>query len=265
MIIGHFRSAWRFRHFILAAITGEMKSRFVRSKIGAAWHILHPLAQATIFALVLSKILGARLGGVDNEAAYAIYLMSGIAAWSLFTEIVNRCLTVFIEYGNTLKKIAFPRIALPIIVLGSALLNHALLLLAVAVVFLGFGHIPSVHWVALPLGLLITIVMGFGMGIALGIFNVYSRDIGQVMAVVLQMWFWLTPIIYTRDLLPEGIARFVSANPMTPIVEYYQQVLLYQQWPDITTLAYPAGLALVLGLFSAVLFQRASPELVDAL
>ncbi|MCZ6861789.1 MAG: hypothetical protein O7I42_16190 [Alphaproteobacteria bacterium] len=75
---------WRFRHFILASIIGELKGRFARSRLGLLWSVLHPLAQATIFALVLGEVLGAKIGGIDNKAAYPIYLMSGLAAWSLF-------------------------------------------------------------------------------------------------------------------------------------------------------------------------------------
>ena len=75
--------------------------------------ILNPLAQATIFAVVLSEVLVTKIPDIDNKAAYAIYLMAGMAAWGLFAEIMTRCTTVFIDYSNTLKKIAFPRLCLP--------------------------------------------------------------------------------------------------------------------------------------------------------
>jgi lipopolysaccharide transport system permease protein len=265
MLISHSGSAWRYRNFIVSAIKGELKGRFAASKIGTLWFVLHPLALATIYAVVLSKVLGAKLGGVANEAAYSIYLMAGIAAWTVFLEITNRCLTVFVEYGNTLKKISFPRIALPIIVLGSVLVTHALLLLAIAVVFVFFQHYPSVHWFALPIGTFVIALLAFGLGILLGVMNVFARDIGQVMSVVFQLWFWLTPIVYTSDILPASMLNLTRWNPVTPLVEFYQDIMLYNRWPDFMSLLYPASLGAVLVLLSLLVFRRASPELVDAL
>lgn len=259
------KALWQYRHFVIASIRGELKSRFARSRLGLLWSILHPLAQATIFALVLAEVLGSKLRGFDDRAAYPIYLMSGMAAWGLFTEILNRCLNVFIEYSGTLKKIAFPRICLPIIVWGGALLNHLLLLLAIVVVFLFFGHHPGVTWLALPLGIVLISMFAFGLGIILGIFNVFSRDVGQIMTVVLQLWFWVTPIVYTRDIIPQKLLWLVNLNPMVAFVGIYQDVMLYGRWPDFASVVPAAAVAIVLFAVSFPLFRRASPELVDAL
>lgn len=265
MRVGHIVSAWRFRRFITGAIRGELKGRIARSKLGFAWFVLQPLAQAAIFAVVLSKVLGARIGGVESESAYAIYLLAGIAVWGLFSEIVNRCLTIFIEYANAMKKIAFPRIALPVIILGSALLTHVLLLAAILVIFLFFGHAPALALLALPVAAFVAAALAFGLGLLLGILNVYARDVGQVMTVVMQLWFWMTPIVYPRAILPEEIQRIVEFNPLTPVAAFYQEVLLYREVPDFSLLLYPAAVALLLMLVSYFVFQRASPELVDAL
>lgn len=227
--------------------------------------ILNPLAQATIFALVLSEVMGARLPNIDNKAAYAIYLMAGTAAWGLFAEIMNRCTTVFIDYSNTLKKIAFPRLCLPLIVGGSALLNHLLLLAAIAVVFLFFGHYPNWTWLVLPLGIVMIVMLAFGLGILLGLMNVFSRDIGQVLAIVLQLWFWFTPIVYTADTLPARFSRVLAINPMTSIVKIYQNAMLYGRLPEWHTLAIPLALSTALFLFAFWIFRRASADLVDAL
>lgn len=242
-----------------------MKSRFARSKIGGLWHILHPMALATIYALVLSKVLGAKLGGVENEAGYAIYLMSGIACWNFFSEIANRSMTVFIDYGAAMKKIAFPRIALPLIVLGSAIVNQLLLLTAVAIVFAFFGQFPSFEWLSVLVGAFIAGLLGFGVGVLSGVLNVFLRDTGQFMGVVFQVWFWMTPIVYAPDALHDEMRTIISANPMTPIVGVYQDALLWHRWPDLATLAGPLTIGAFFAFFAIVVFRRASPELVDAL
>lgn len=265
MLFGHYRSAWQYRNFIIAAIRGEFKGRYIRSKVGSLWHVLHPLAMAAIYAVVLSKVLGAKIGGVDNEAAYSIYLIAGIAVWGVFSEIMTRCLSVFIEYGNTLKKISFPRIALPLIILGSSILSHVFLLGTAFAVFAMFGNFPSTLWLLLPLGAFTAIILAFGLGIMLGILNVFARDVGQVVTIVLNFWFWMTPIVYPGDMLDGWAARVVDLNPVTPIAVFYQDLLLYKQMPNFTSLIYPLVLALGLLCMSTFLFRRAGPELVDVL
>lgn len=260
-----FSAVWRYRHFIIASIRGELKGRYARSRLGLLWSILSPLAQATIFAVILAEVLGAKLGGVDVKGAYPIYLMSGMAAWGLFSEILNRCLSVFVEFAGTLKKISFPRLCLPIIVWGGALVNHGLLLLSMAVVFAFFGHFPSWTWLSVIPGIVLISMFAFGLGMMLGIFHVFSRDVGQVMAVVLQLWFWLTPIVYMRDILPEHLRWLLNLNPMVALVGIYQNGLLFNRWPELPTLLVPGGLALVLFAMSFLLFRRASAELVDVL
>lgn len=259
------KSVWTYRNFIVASIGSELKGRFARSRLGFAWFVLHPLAQAAIFAVVLSEVLAAKLPGIDDKAGYAVYLMAGIAAWSLFAEIVNRSSTIFIEYASTLKKISFPRLSLPVIVGGVALLNHLLLLLAIAVVFAFFAHWPGLAWLALPLGVVLIAGFAFGLGIVVGVFNVFVRDVGQAFTVVMQFWFWLTPIVYPASIVPESFRPIVEANPMTALVAIYQDALLFDRWPALEPLAVPVVLALLLAAFALVLFRRASPELVDVL
>jgi len=258
-------SVWNYRNFILASIKSELKGRFARSRLGFAWFVLHPLAQAAIFAVILSEVLAAKLPGVDDKAGYAIYLMAGIAAWGLFAEIVNRCTSIFLEYASALKKISFPRLCLPVIVAGNALLNHVLLLAAIAVVFLFFGHFPNPAWLVLPIGAALIAIFAFGLGILVGVFNVFARDVGQVVGIVLQFWFWLTPIVYPLQIVPSNFRPIVEANPMVPLVGIYQNALLFGKWPDWTPLIGPAVLALILVAAAYALFRRASPELVDVL
>ncbi|MEO9790043.1 MAG: ABC transporter permease [Aurantimonas coralicida] len=258
-------SLWRYRYFIASSIRGDLKGRFARSKLGALWFVLHPLAQALIFAIVLSEVLGARLPDTDNDSAYAIYLLSGMAAWSLFAEILNRSITIFLEQAGAMKKIAFPRLCLPVVVWGSALVNHVLLVAAILVVFAFLGHFPGAALLVLPLGIILISAFAFGIGVLCGTLNVFSRDVAQVMSVVLQLWFWLTPVVYPANVVPESLRWVGELNPMVPLVQIYQNALLHNHWPDPISLIYPAAAAVVAVALSFAVFRRASPELVDAL
>jgi lipopolysaccharide transport system permease protein len=256
---------WRYRHFVLASIGAELRGRFARSLLGGLWFLLNPLAQALIFSIVLSQVIQTRLPDTDVSAAYPIYLLSGLAAWTLFSEILGRSTNIFIEQASVMKKIAFPRLCLPVIVWGSALTGHVLLIAAILVVFLFFGHVPGWSILALPLGILLISALAFGLGIVLGVLNVFVRDIGHVVGIVLQLWFWLTPIVYPASIVPERFRGFVELNPMAPLVGLYQEALVYDRWPQPYALILPALLAMVSVAFAFALFRRASPELVDAL
>lgn len=259
------KSVWDYRHFILGSIKNEYQTRFARSKLGALWMILHPLAQVAIYALILSSVLAAKLPGIDNKYAYAIYLMAGMLSWSLFAEVFNRCLTVFIDNGNLLKKMAFPRIALPLIVTGSATLNNLLMLFAVVVIFGLLGHLPSLSFAWLPVLMLLTLTLAIGMGLTLGIMNVFMRDIGQVAPVLIQFWFWLTPIVYMTTLIPEAYRHLLMLNPMTGVVMGYQQVLVFNQAPQLDILLYPIVVAFVFLGLAAFMYKQANEEMADVL
>jgi len=253
------------RYFIISSVIGELKGRFARSKLGLAWTILNPICQAAIYAVILSEVLGAKFGAVDNKAAYAIYLLSGIACWSLFSEIVNRSLTVFIEYAQTIKKYSFPKICLPAIVFLGAIINHIFLLLSVLVIAMFFGHFPSEDIIFIPIGILITSMFAFGIGVFLGVLNVFARDVGQVVSVLLQVWFWFTPIVYATSSLSEGIRSSIALNPMTNIINFYQTIILFKRAPDLTALLYPVVCAVVMCFLAIFIFRRASADIVDAI
>ncbi|CAN4280734.1 ABC transporter permease [Pseudoxanthomonas sp. LjRoot125] len=260
-----FHALWIYRYFIASSIRNELKLRFVRSKLGALWMIIHPLAQVLIFATILSEVLSAKLPGIDNKYAYALYLMAGTLGWTLFAEGVSKSLMLFIDSGNLMKKMAFPRICLPVIAAGVVLVNNVLLLLAIFGVFAALGHYPDLQVVWLPILMLLTLCFAMGLGLILGVLNVFMRDVGQVVPVVLQAMFWLTPVVYNLSILPAHLQHWFKYNPMYPIVASYQNVLLYGKPPLWTELGTLAAATAVLMLVALVVFRRASPEMVDAL
>jgi ABC-type polysaccharide/polyol phosphate export systems, permease component len=259
------RAVWSYRHFIGSSVKNDLKARVARSRLGAAWMVLQPLAQVAIYSLVLSRVMGAKLPGTSNQYAYSIYLMSGMLAWSLFSEIVVRSLTLFVDNGNLMKKIFFPRATLPFIAVGSALVSNILLFIATLLIFGLAGHMPTVAVLWVPVLMGVTIVFSLGLGLVLGVVNVFLRDVGQVMNVVMQLWFWVTPIVYMPSILPEGFGRIIHLNPMYYIVSSYQSVLLYGTAPRLLPLACTALGSLVLLAVAFVMFRRAAPEMVDVL
>lgn len=256
---------WHYRHFILTSIKNDLRTRFARSRLGATWMILQPLAQAAIYALVLARVLGSRLPNTHNKYAYVIYLLAGLAGWTLFAEVITRCLTIFVDNKSLLQKIVFPRICLPLIVSGSCLVNNLFLLAATIAIFLLVGHDPTWMWLWLPVLIAITLLFGLALGLILGVLNVFVRDVAQVMNVVMQLWFWLTPIVYAINILPGHFFYVLRLNPMYAIVSSYQQVLLWGHPPHLKTLGVIVVFSLVVLAMGMGLFRRASPDMVDVL
>ncbi len=257
-------SAWRYRSFVTSSVMNEYRSRFARSRFGTLWLVLHPLAQVVVFATVLANVLAARIPGVDNKYSFAVYLLAGILCWSLFSEIVDRCLTVFVNNSSLLKKIRFPRICLPLIAIGNALVSNVALLAVMAVILPVLGFMPNIYWLWLPALIGITLLLATGIGVLLGVLNVFARDVGQFMSVVLQFWFWLTPIVYPVTIIPDGLRSLLWLNPLVPLVQGYQNVLVFARPPE-SGLWSTAILALVFVAAALFLFRRASAEMVDVL
>ena len=228
--------------------------------------IINPLVQAAMFALILSQVLSGRLPDmVDNRLAYPIYLLSGMLAWNIFAEVITRCLTVFIENGNLLKKLVFPRICLPMIVTGSAIVNNLLLLGAILLILAILGFVPGYNVVWLPLLMTITLILSLGVGLILGTLNVFIRDIGQVVPIVLQLGWWFTPIVYPASIVPEAIRPWMKLNPMYWLVQGFQNAILFNQTPSWLALGCISLGSILLLRMALTLFRRASSEMVDVL
>ena len=254
-----------YRGFIYESIKREFLTRYMNSMLGSAWAIINPLAMILVYTLVFSSIMQARLPGIESRFAYSIYLCAGILAWGLFAEIVSRCSTAFIENANLIKKISFPRICLPLIVVLSALINFAIIFSLFVLFLVITGSFPGWAILAFFPVLLVQTLFSVGLGVTLGVLNVFFRDVGQLLGVVIQFWFWLTPIVYLKTMLPEQVRHLIRFNPMASVVEAYQGIFLLGQPPNIVSLLPTAVLALLLCLLGIRLYKRCAGEMVDEL
>ncbi|MCO5786555.1 ABC transporter [Pseudomonas sp. G11-1] len=258
-------SLWHYRGFVLGSVQREFQTRYRNSLLGALWTIINPLAMIIVYTVIFSRLMQARLPGVDNDLAYGIYLCAGLLTWGLFAEIIGRSQSVFLEHATLLKKLSFPRICLPLVVVLNALLNFAIIFC----LFLGFllvtGNFPGWVVIAILPVLLIQIVFAVGLGIILGVLNVFFRDVGQMTGIVLQFWFWFTPIIYPPSILPESAAALLKWNPMVPLIQSYQGIFVQGAWPQWSALWPMTLISVLLCLFALSLFRKRSGEMVDEL
>jgi len=256
---------WRYRSFVLTMVRREFAVRYLRSGLGSLWAVAPPAAMVVIYTVVFGHLMQARLPGLDDALAYGIFACAGVASWGAFAEVVTRCQTVFPEHANLLKKINFPHATLPVIVVLTATLNFVVVVAIFVVAMTLLGRFPG--WALLGCVPLFLLQQGLalGIGVTLGAVNVFVRDVGHVVAVGLQVWFWCTPIVYPAVILAETPRRLLALNPLTGIVTAYQEIMLTGTWPDWASLwpqAVVVGLALGIGMLT---FRRLSPEMADYL
>jgi lipopolysaccharide transport system permease protein len=259
------RALWAYRGFILGSVKREFQSRYQNSLLGAAWTILNPLAMIVVYTVIFSQVMKARLPGVESTFAYSIYLCAGLLTWGLFAEITSRAQGVFLENANLLKKLSFPRMSLPVTVVTNALVNFAIVFSLFSVFLAATGNFPGWAFLGLVPVLGLLVLFAIGLGVTLGILNVFFRDVGQFFTIFLQFWFWLTPIVYPASILPERVQGYLGWNPMARVIGACQDILVHGRWPDWWRLLPVLVLGGLLCAFALRLFRRHSGELVDEL
>lgn len=263
--MGMLRALWAYRGFILGSVKREFQIKYRNSLLGAAWNVINPLSMIVVYTVIFSAIMKARLPGIDSTYAFSIYLCAGVLTWGLFSEISNKATSMFVENGNLLKKLSFPRLCLPVVVVCNALLNFAIVFGIFLAFLLVTGHLPGLPLMALFPLLVLQVAFAIGLGISLGMLNVFFRDVGQFFGIFLNFWFWLTPIIYPISILPERLQGFMRFNPMYRLVAGYQEVLVYGRWPNWYSLWPVVVMAALLCAYGLYLFRRRSGEMVDEL
>ena len=259
------KALWAYRGFILGSVKREFQSKYQNSMLGALWNVLNPLAMIVVYTVIFSQVMQAKLPGVDNSFGYSIYLCAGLLTWGLFAEIITRSQSIFLENANLLKKISFPRMCLPVIVILTALLNFAIVFTLFTLFLIVSDSFPGRAFLALIPLLIIVIIFAVGLGIIIGVLNVFFRDVGQFFGIFISFWFWLTPIVYPISILPAFGQELMGYNPMAPLLGAVQATLVQGLWPNWLDLIYPAVLGFVLCVLGWRLFRKRAGEIVDEL
>jgi lipopolysaccharide transport system permease protein len=183
----------------------------------------------------------------------------------MFSEILQRSQTVFLDNANLIKKLNFPRLCLPVIVVLNAWVNF-LIILAIFLAFLILtGLFPGWPLLAIVPVLALQTLLAIGLGVVIGILNVFFRDVGQLFNIALQLWFWVTPVIYPLAILPEWARSLVALNPMAAVVGAYQTIFVSAAWPQWLSLLPAAIWAIAACALALALFRSRSGEMVDEL
>ncbi|MGS2745216.1 ABC transporter permease [Halomonas sp. LS-001] len=266
----HQGMSWWRQHLplIILLTRQELIDRHKGSVLGRLWTLLSPLINILVFVLIFSAIMGARLEGFGAEVerfTYSIYLISGILAWTAFAKSLSAITNLFIERAGMITKINTSLAALPLSVLLAEIVVYLISMGFFAIFLLMIGFPIDWHWLMIPVILALQLSFTYALGFSLAILAVYLKDIREGVAVLLPVWFWLTPIVYVDDIIPSWAMGLISLNPMFQFIDAYRELILYQRLPGIAGLA--TMLVVTLGLLYVAfwLLKRTERDLRDSL
>jgi lipopolysaccharide transport system permease protein len=228
------RTLWRHRDLIVQLTRREIEGRYRGAYLGILWSLAHPLLMLTVYTLVFGVIFQSRWPQArsDSLADFALILFAGLSAYSCFSETVGRAAGSIVSVPNYVKKVIFPLEVLPISILGAALFHMLVSIGVLLVAHLALGGGMPWTVILLPLVSLPLIFLALGIAWFVASLGVYIRDVGQAIGIVLQVMFFLTPIFYSIEIIPEPFRTLVLLNPMAPVTENFRRVLLWGQLPS---------------------------------
>lgn len=247
------QEAGRYRDLVLNLVSRDLKVRYRESFVGFGWSMLNPLLMTGVFYLVFHVFLG------NPTPMFPVFLLCGILPWNWCSAAVSTGVGSVVSNAHLIKKVYFPRELLPVSIVASNMV-HFLLALPVLLLMMAIFGAPFTGWIAL-VPLLMAIQMAFLCGVALFLscLNVFFRDTRPIMDVLLQLWFFLTPVFYRIEDVAGGWASALYLlNPMASIVTAYRAVLYDGRAPDASLLAVSTTVSLAVLVAGYAFFARSS-------
>jgi len=220
------RNLWSRRELLFSLISSDIRIKYKGSALGIFWSMLSPALTLSIYFLVFSVFLK---NGIPN---FIVYLFAGLLVWNMFQTGVNSATGVIVDRAGLVKKVSFPREILALANVGAAVIYFGIQLVVLAIFLLVVGHQPdwAMLWI-LPISFVTLYLFTASVAVVMSAVTVYLRDMRHLMEVVLQLWFWMTPVIYSYEntiaapLRRHGLSILYFLNPVTLIVLTFQRII----------------------------------------
>jgi ABC-type polysaccharide/polyol phosphate export permease len=252
---------YRYREVVLNLASADLKLRYRRSFLGYAWSLLYPLLTMSIMAVVFTRAMG--FGSMKN---YVIYIFAGFLPWNFLVNGFWGAGSSLINNESILRKVYLPKLIFPISVTLARFLDFLCNLLALFIVItFAAGYRPNAAVIALPGAVLLLFFFTTGVTLALSAINVYIRDTNHLVAVMMQLGFYLTPIIYNVEdtkVVPEKFRPIFELNPMTHIIRLFQDILWRGEFPPAEHWAMAGGIAALAMLLGYAIFSKLERNLI---
>lgn len=239
------KELWQYREMIFNLVKRDLKSRYKESVLGFFWMLLNPLLQLCVYTIVFSVIM--RTNNIDK---YYLFLFVALVPWIFFNSCLTAGTSIIISQQDMIKKIYFPREVLPISFVLAQFINMFLSLIVVLIVSILSGvSITAQAIIQLPVIMAIEFILALGVTFIASALTVYFRDLEYIVNIISLAWMYLTPIIYSVEMVPEQLLTLFYLNPMTTITIAYRDILYYGIAPRLNTLLN----AFIIGIFVLVI------------
>ncbi|MBC7833594.1 MAG: ABC transporter permease [Phycisphaerales bacterium] len=264
-LVGHI---WRYRELITQFAARDALTRHKGTMLGAAWMVVNPLLQLLVYTFLFTVIFPSKWSRLDKAGVTSEFVLTffcGFVVYSVFSEVAGKSPGLVLDRPNLVRKVVFPLETLPVATLLSALLFGSVglvLLLAAELVITGRIPLTALLFpIVLPPLLLLSLAAGWFLA-ALG---VYIRDTRQVVVVVLQLFFFVTPVFYPPESVPDAYRWAIDYNPFTPIIQSARQTLLWDEQPDWAGLGIVTLIGFVLAQLGFAWFMKVKRGFPDVM
>ena len=261
----------RHRQLVQDFAWRDLRARYKGSVLGFAWNFLNPLLQLAVYYLLFGVLLPVprlNAAGETPTYGYAVFLFTGLLPWTYFASSLQAGASSVLGNAGLVKKVHMPLQVLPAAAVLSSLANFGLSLVVLAIVLVVAGVPPHATLVYVPLILAVQTLLNLGFAYGLAALSVFFRDVLHILAIVLTLWYFLTPVIFPLASVAANHAReamLLHLNPMTPIVVAYQRTVLDGLSPEWEWLAYATAFALVVFVLGFAFYRRTSASFEEEL
>ena len=256
-------AVWEYRELLYFLVWRDVKVRYKQTALGVAWVILQPLISMVVFSLLFGQLLKVPSG----EVPYPIFAYAALLPWNYFAASLTRSSTSLVGSAHLITKVYFPRLVIPISGVLSGLVDFAVAFLVLVGLMIYYGIVPTWAVVWLPAFLLLALATALGVGMWLSALNVRYRDVNYLVPFLVQVWMYLTPVVYGTTLIPERFRFLLALNPMTGVVEGFRWALLGRRLAEARApgplLAVSVGISLVILVSGAIFFRSTERTFAD--
>jgi len=254
------------KHNILLAFSfakRDFRERYFGTGLGQLWYILSPIITIFIYTVIFSDFMKMKLNIIDNSYAYSIYLVPGLLAWTSFSTILMRLSTSIFEKANMIKKINVPMHTFHLSIVITEFFLF-MLSISLGIVFLLLVNHPitlTFLWL-IPIMFLQT-MFAFSLGVILSLFTPFFKDLKEAIPIVVQLWFWMTPIIYMKEMIEKKYPALLTYNPFYHFVHIYQDIFLFAKTPALNDLVTIVIISFSTFVLAAYLYKKMISTIKD--
>jgi len=252
------RSLWEYRELLYFLTWRDIKVRYKQTALGVAWAILQPLLTMLIFTIFFG-----RLAGVPSDnVPYALFAFAGLLPWTFFANAISNSGNSLVGSANLITKVYFPRVIIPGASVAAGLVDFAIACVILVLLMIYYGVIVTWTIMLFPILVVLTTLLALAVGMWLSALNVQYRDVRFALPFLIQLWMFVSPVIYPASFVPAKLRWVLLLNPMTGIIEGYRSSL-FGHSVNWSALGLSAVTTLVLILYSAYYFRRIESRFAD--